>query len=188
MTTIPTRALWRVLPEGLPGLLHRCPRCDTPRTFRCTGRFRVNANKRRLDVWLIYSCEVCKATRLRPVHERIRPEDLAPERYRQYLRNDLGAIRELAFEPGTQPHVDPPGFRVEGVRTLRPQEHAEVRLLVPYRLQVRLDRVLCQALGCSRSQLQRQVARGELSLTRAQLRRPVKDGLQFVLRHQAETE
>lgn len=44
-----TGALWRLSPAQTPTLERRCSRCAGPVAFEPTGKFRLNANKRRLD-------------------------------------------------------------------------------------------------------------------------------------------
>ena len=45
------------------------------RPFISSDRFRVNANKQRLDVWLIYRCGCCEQPWNLAVHERARPSE-----------------------------------------------------------------------------------------------------------------
>ena len=45
-------------------------------TFISTRRFRVNANKNKLDVWLIYQCKKCKHTLNIPIYERVSPQKI----------------------------------------------------------------------------------------------------------------
>ena len=40
-------------------IIRRCGGCGKKMVFECAGKFRVNANGRRLDVWLIYRCQRC---------------------------------------------------------------------------------------------------------------------------------
>lgn len=75
-------------------ILRRCGGCGKKMAFVCSGKFRVNANGRRLDVWLIYRCEKCGRTLNVPIYERVPPERLSPEMYEGFLEND----RELAME------------------------------------------------------------------------------------------
>ena len=56
-TKLGSRVTWRVVPLHTPRVIRRCSRCDTTRNFACTEKFRVNAQKRLLDVWLIYPVE-----------------------------------------------------------------------------------------------------------------------------------
>lgn len=80
--------------RGKPwAILRRCGGCGKKQAFRCSGKFRVNANGRRLDIWLIYRCEKCGHTLNVPIYERIPPEKLDAETYGRFLDND----RELAL-------------------------------------------------------------------------------------------
>ena len=50
-------------------IIHRCGRCGKKAIFVSTRRFRVNANKNKLDVWLIYQCKKCRHTLNIPIFE-----------------------------------------------------------------------------------------------------------------------
>ena len=55
-------------PDGLPygaddsriRVYHRCGGCGKKREFVNSGKFRVNANGKNVDVWLIYRCSKCR--------------------------------------------------------------------------------------------------------------------------------
>jgi hypothetical protein len=49
-----------VIPQGTPKVVKNCPKCGGGSHFINTKKFRVNANKKYLDIWLIYQCEKCK--------------------------------------------------------------------------------------------------------------------------------
>ena len=78
------------------GVLHRCARCGRKMIFISTRRFRVNANKNRLDVWLIYQCERCRHTLNIPIYERVSLEKIPQDLYEKFLAND----EELAVRYG----------------------------------------------------------------------------------------
>lgn len=72
-------------------IIHKCARCGRKMPFVTTRRFRVNANKNRLDVWLIYQCEKCRHTLNLPIYERVPPQKIPREEYEGFLAND-GAL------------------------------------------------------------------------------------------------
>lgn len=78
--------------------------------FASTGKFRVNANGRRLDVWLIYRCETCGRTLNVPVYERTAPERLGQELYRGFLENDPELAERFAGDRG---FLKSRGFQLE---------------------------------------------------------------------------
>lgn len=179
MSKTPTIAVWRVSSVEPPALLRRCPRCDATRAFGTSGRFRINANGRRLDVWLIYRCERCKATLNREVHERVTPEKLSLERYQGFLRNEAWLADEVAYD------VRDLGPTREGRFQVEVGAHApRVRLAVPRPISTRLDRVLSVGLACSRARIRSAIREGRLILPRGgtELSKPVRDGLQFDVR------
>src|SRR4051812_26733389 len=60
-------------------------------------KFRVNANKRRLDVWLIYHCASCECSWNLEVVARAMPEEIGTERLDAFQRNDPITAQRCAF-------------------------------------------------------------------------------------------
>jgi len=164
---------WRIVPQRTPHVIRPCPRCDGPRAFASSDRFRVNASGRRLDVWLIYRCLVCDFIWNLTVVERTTPEAIGATRLDAFHGNDPHAAWWCAFDAtllkraGARLETSTP-VRVE--RDALPAGHATVRFALPFPVQIRLDRLLAQELGVSRSTLP-----GLVDAARA-LRRPVFDG------------
>jgi len=173
--------VWRVVPLATPRVLRPCARCAAIRPFVSTDKFRINAQQRRLDVWLLYACVECESTWKREILARCAPEEIAPDLYRRFLANDLDTAWRCAFAPGERLASDG-AVRVERGGGNAPPRR--IRLRVPYPCPVRLDRLLAQELGLSRSALQRAVQSGALTIdpgaARA-LRRDVRDGTLLVL-------
>ena len=67
---------------------HRCGGCGKKQEFLNSGKFRVNANGKNIDVWLIYRCRKCKHTWNLTVYERTRPGRIPPDLYELFLAND----------------------------------------------------------------------------------------------------
>ena len=64
--------------------------------FINTGKFRVNANGKRVDVWLIYRCIKCKHSWNLTVYDRKNPAKIPPYEYELFMENDS----ELAYRYG----------------------------------------------------------------------------------------
>lgn len=155
---------WIVSAIELPRIRRRCPGCRAPRHFDCSHRFRVNANGRRIDAWLIYNCERCKDRLNAPVLERVPVASIDPARLSSLERNDPGAVRESAFDLAVLGRcggeVIVPGFAI--TRRDDGLEVIVVELADPIR--VRLDRLLARGLGLSRRAVSERLDRGELSI------------------------
>lgn len=160
---------WEIRAASEPRVLRPCPRCDSVQPFVSSGRFRVNGNGRRLDVWLVYRCAACDRTWNRTVHERVTPQELG-ERLPAYEANNPELAQLVARSGGVGPVEAGSWELVVGARS------GWVRLAVDPGLDARLDLVLARGLGLSRSQ----VAQRFRHLGKS-LRRPVRDGQRVAL-------
>lgn len=88
---------YSIIPDESFRIIRNCSGCGCKSEFHNTNCFRVNANGRRIDVWLIFQCIKCKHTNNLTVYERCRPESISPDEYERYLSNS----NELAFDYGT---------------------------------------------------------------------------------------
>lgn len=169
-----------------PCVRRHCTRCGTPQLFACSDRFRLNANGRRLDAWLIYRCGACGERWNCEIFERRAPEAVPPsllggmqsndpDLVDRYVR-DVGLLRQRGVEV-----VAAKAIKVHSQALETQSADGTLRLAVqlPAGTELRLDRLLALALGISRSELGRLAKRGQIlepaKADRA-LRRPVRDG------------
>jgi len=91
------KALWVIRELGLPAIVKACVSCRSTR-HHPTGKFRVNANGKLLDVWMLIHCERCGRTSKIPVHERIHVRALESGRLLMFENNDPAMVRCLAMD------------------------------------------------------------------------------------------
>lgn len=77
-------------------IVHKCSGCGKKMPFVNTGKFRVNANGSKVDVWLIYQCAKCRHSLNLTIYERIRPGRIPEEDFQKFQEND----EELAVRYG----------------------------------------------------------------------------------------
>lgn len=53
--------VFTLIPKTTPVLIRKCSRCEKNR-FTSSDKFRINAHKKIIDVWLIYKCISCEST------------------------------------------------------------------------------------------------------------------------------
>ena len=53
-----------------------------------SGKFRVNANGKSVDVWLIYRCKKCKHSWNLTIYERTKPGKIPTELFETFMEND----------------------------------------------------------------------------------------------------
>ncbi|NIA68239.1 DUF1062 domain-containing protein [Pelagibius litoralis] len=135
--------------------------------------FRVNANGKRLDAWLIYNCTACGNTWNRPVLKR-RPVGGIDPRFLAALRaNDAETAEHVAFDLAD---LRRKAERVEVFAEVllrkevliapeNPAERLEIAFALPAAVGLRLDRLLAAELGLARSRLQRLQDTGRLTVS-----------------------
>jgi len=170
---------WRIRPLELPRPWRYCASCATARAFVCSERFRVNANKKSLDVWLNYRCGSCADVWKFPLFERRTVSEVGVL-LDAFARHDRATVWKYAFDIARlRPHVIKidTDVRVEVERTALAcgddvSELCCIHFDVPFPCDIRLDRLLAGELGISRSALERRVSPEQRDV----LRRPVRDG------------
>ncbi|MFE3505968.1 DUF1062 domain-containing protein [Kitasatospora sp. NPDC059146] len=165
------KARWAVRQSALPTVVRPCPDCPGTR-HRPSGKIRVNASGKLLDVWLLLSCAGCDRTSKVPVHERAHVSSLDPARLVAYETNDAAVVRELATSASLAARNC---YRLDWTGTweleVRTPLHAlddptPLTVLVAFELPVpvRVERLLMLGLGLSRTAVRRMVEDGRIQL------------------------
>ncbi|MDR7221324.1 DUF1062 domain-containing protein [Aminobacter aminovorans] len=186
------RVRWIIAPVKAPEPWLPCSRCGGPRAFQCSRKFRVNANGRRLDAWLIYRCSGCNNTWNRPIVERRNRHDLDPCFLQALETNDPELADRFAHDV-----VD---LETKAGRLEQFVESAvKKRLVSPLTLgcstveiicdvtlpsALRIDRLLAGQLGLSRNRIEALAAHGRLAVApggQRALQRAIRDGVAIAL-------
>jgi hypothetical protein len=163
-----------------PRVFRRCGRCEEKRPFLSSRKFRVNAQKRRIDVWLIYRCCECNDTWNCEVIERATPEKIGQEALDRFRENDAGEARRRAFDfaaitrLGVEVERSIPYTIERPVLSFDHDVRVELELLDP--ICVRLDALLAKALAVSRGRVLEWFERGEIQADARDWSRPVRSG------------
>jgi len=167
-----SQLVWKVIPTCPPCVVRRCEQCGRPRSFGCSEKFRVNANQKKLDAWLIYKCEACEATWNCALFSCIGPRSIDPDLFERLQHNDQRTAWAYAFDYALLKRngvvVDTSiAYSVVGEEIdcqTPPQGQVTIVLTSEYRLPVRLDTLLSHRLGLTRSQLEALVDSGGLRI------------------------
>ncbi|WP_229689963.1 DUF1062 domain-containing protein [Microbispora bryophytorum] len=90
---------WVVRRTRLPLLSSRCVDCRSESATTGEGRFRVNANGKLLDVWLLVRCVSCGRTSRLGVHERAPVGSFDPAELERYHANDPELVAATLLDP-----------------------------------------------------------------------------------------
>src|ERR1700722_632883 len=180
------RLQWTIVPQKPPQPWLNCNRCGGLRLFESSGKMRGNAQGKRLDAWLVYNCIACKNSWNRPIFERRNVREVEAPLMNDLLGNDPDYVRRLAFDVEdlrrkSERIVEFPGVDVRKEALNRPMSSVdmlELRLVAPFPVSLRLDRLLASELKLSRARVQKLAASDVLRISTAgvrALRRYVKD-------------
>jgi len=127
----------------------------------------VNAQKKTLDVWLIYKCEVCDATWNMEILSRVSPRAIEGELYEGFLKNDAELAKRYASDTSVltknrvEADFDALPFTVDGEM---PHGKEEAEIVLTCDFGARLDKLLAQKLCLSRSAMQKLMETGGIRI------------------------
>ena len=173
---IDRKALWVVRELGLPAIVKTCVSCRSAR-HHPTGKFRVNAGGKLLDVWMLIGCELCGRTSKIPLHERVHVQALEHERLLMFENNDPAMVRQLAMDTALAGRVgyqldwsgtwelatDMPFYELEGEDAASLEVVVRLELPAP----IRVEKLLMAGFGLSRSTVRGMVDSGRIRLPMA---------------------
>ncbi|MEV0781950.1 DUF1062 domain-containing protein [Streptomyces sp. NPDC050423] len=158
---------WVVMPTCLPLVLRRCHTCASE-SFRANGKFRVNANHKLLDAWLLALCTACGETTKLTVLERTHVRSVRPELLDRMHDNDPGLAAELLQDPVLRHRNrialdwgDAWRLDTDGSDHLD-REVIDVSVHFAARIPVRPVRLIAEGCGLSRAEVGRLLAEGKL--------------------------
>lgn len=154
---------WVVRRTGLPLLSLRCPDCRSRSATTGAGRFRVNANGKLLDVWLLVRCTSCDRTSKLTVHERAPVRSFDPAELDGYRANAPELVASTLLDPllarRNRFTLDWTGAWRLDIPSARTDETWPVRVEVRFEdpVPVRPERLIALGLGLSRNAVLRRV-------------------------------
>lgn len=137
-----------------------CSRCNEETPFLCRERFRINAQKGLLDVWLLYRCPHCGLAGRWRVHRRIPARELGTRGLEDYQRDAASLVWQHAFGAPTKEAVPYAVMRPTlcASRGSARSSPLEVEIVQPHLCRVRWDRMIARELGFSRSEVTRRLS------------------------------
>ncbi|MFF1308083.1 DUF1062 domain-containing protein [Streptomyces sp. NPDC058307] len=158
---------WVVMPTCLPLVLRRCHSCASER-FRANGKFRVNANHKLIDVWLLVLCTACGDTAKLTVLERTQVRSVRPELLDRLHDNDPALAAELLQDPALRRRnriaLDwDDAWRLDtGGSDHLDREVIDVSVRFAARIPIRPVRLIAEGCGLSRAEAERLIMEGKL--------------------------
>ncbi len=159
------KIIWEVQSLSLLPVLKYCKKCGRKNRFACSRQFRVNAQRRYLDIWLIYKCCDCNTTWNATVYSRISPQALKPERLDGFYKNNNELVEKYAMnsqflqENGVE--VSSPKYSVIG-DCFSLNEAVQLEIKNKHSLSVKVSSVVRSKLLLSEKEYLQLITRGKI--------------------------
>lgn len=143
---------WDIQYFDSPSVLRYCKKCGKKSEYICSGEFRVNAQQKALDIWLIYKCVHCNTTWNSTIYSRVSPQKLGTVLLEQFYKNDKNLATQYAMDSsllqrnGAQ--IKMPGFQVAG-EDVSLEKAVRVKIRSQYVLPLKVSSILRTKLGIS---------------------------------------
>lgn len=184
------KVIWKIRYHEAPHVIRYCKKCGRKTEFFCSNLFRVNAQRRYLDIWLIYKCVNCDTTWNAGVYSRISPQTLPGELLERFYCNDEVLAEEYAmnmeFLNKNGVEVLLPEYSVVGERFSvgEAEEETELEIKNESALPVKVSAVVRNKLGLSQKAYLELISEGRIrSVPEQDLRKcKVNHGITLIFR------
>lgn len=147
---------WVIKPQNSPDVCRRCIKCKEDRKFICSNNFRINANGKNIDIWLIYRCEKCDATWNMEILSRINPKDINHKLYESFVINDKNLAIKYSFSPDiikkNKVIVSFDNIRYKVEKFSLPDSDYSLEIILNYDFELRLDKFISKQFHISRTE------------------------------------
>ncbi|HCW52855.1 MAG TPA: hypothetical protein DG753_03755 [Clostridium sp.] len=163
--------LWELVPTNVPAIRRKCPKCGEKTDYISTGKFRVNANKSSIDIWLIYQCEKCKASWNMDIYSRVKAGSLNEEEYKRFLANEEELAKEYGFDieihnkNKVELRIKDISYYIKKVEILEENSEKDeviIKIKCKYPCELRIDKILADNLNISRNRVKRMCEKGNI--------------------------
>ena len=159
------KIIWEIqILSPLP-VLKYCRKCSKKAEFVSSEQFRINAQRRYLDIWLIYKCQDCDATWNAAIYSRVSPGALPAGQLDCFHGNDKMLARQYAMNAdflcrnGAEAGL--PVYSISGA-CFSPEEEVELEIKCEYSLPVKVSSLIREKLHLSQKEYSVLVNNGKI--------------------------
>lgn len=173
-----TTFTWEIKVKNCPLLIKKCSHCDSDR-FYCSDKFRMNAQKKNIDVWLIYRCVKCDNTCNLTLVSRSKPDLIDKSLFHSFSVNDKEVAWQYAFsaelERKNNMKLDYGSVEYEVISSISPEdiqnlsdEVISIRIKCDFDFNLKLSSLVRRCLSLSANQVKRLFEQNAISTSASQ--------------------
>jgi len=159
------KVVWEVQYLSPPTVQRYCKKCGKKTEYYSSGLFRVNGQRKYLDIWLIYKCSHCDTTWKSTIYSRINPKSLNTDLLEQFHENDSVLAERYAMDVellrrnGAEAGL--PNYKIVGEEICL---DAPIQLCIKskYPSQIKVSAILRDKLSLSQKNFESMLAGGQI--------------------------
>lgn len=144
--------IWNIEYSAPPTVLRYCKKCGKKSEYVCSGEFRINAQQRALDIWLIYKCIQCNTTWNSTIYSRVSPQSLGVTLLERFHSNDeilaLQYAMNISLLKKNGAEIKMPAYQIIG-EAVSLENPVSIKIQSQYSLPLKISSVLRTKLGIS---------------------------------------
>lgn len=157
--------IWDIQYSGPPTVLRYCKKCRKKSEYICSGEFRVNAQQKALDIWLIYKCTHCNTTWNSTIYSRVSPQKLGTDLLERFSCNEKDLAMQYAMDYSllqrNGAEIKLPSFQVIGEEVTFAKA-VRIKIQSRYILPLKVSSVLRSKLGISQREFDALLQNGRI--------------------------
>ena len=164
------KVTWTVTPVGYQRIAKRCPSCNVKREFAPSGAFRVNSQKKVLDIWSIFKCTHCEYTWNISLYSRLPISKINRELYHRFITNDASTVHYFANDKATLSRnkaelAGKPDFRIQEQWqvSIKTGQNVTVSIRLSHSFQISVLSILKRQLFLSTAEIKKLIDEGHIS-------------------------
>jgi hypothetical protein len=160
---------YEIIAKETPYIKRNCSKCKTNTKFYCSEKFRVNANQKIVDIWLIYNCTHCEGTWNYPILSRVNINKIDSKLIQKFMNNDKETIWYYAFQINKlrklcNDVITEIRYELRKEKLDSRTNEVTIRLCCKYNFGLRIDKIIAEILGISRSKVNKLSQNGTILL------------------------
>ncbi len=183
---------YEIIAKETPTVNRNCSKCKQTTEFYCSEKFRVNANQKLVDIWLIYNCVHCEGTWNYPIFSRVHVRKFDANVLEKFRSSDKETVWHYAFQikmlrslcSAVNTNIK---YEVKKEMLDSVSNEITMKLCCNYDFGLRIDKLLAEIMGISRSAVTKLAEDGHILLEPdMSMKSKVVDGLQVTCKKNME--
>jgi len=162
------KVTWDIQYLSPPPAIRYCKKCGKKTEYLNSGLFRINAQRKHLDIWLIYKCSDCDSTWNMTIYSRINPRSIDPELLDGFHKNNGELAKRYAMDSElirkNGAEVGLPKYKILGAN-INLNTPIELHIKSSYPSRLKVSSLLREKMNLSQNAFEQMIASGSIQST-----------------------